>query len=106
MSDQFSNALTQKIVAFVAEQRRIVDDPPIQDKLKAFFKANMQKRLGLQVDEPKPEEKPAEEKPAEPKPEEKPAEEKPAEPKPEEKPAEPKPEEKPAEEKPAPIEDV
>lgn len=122
MNDQFSNALSEKIVAFVRAQREKKEEEPVQARLKSFFKADMKKRLGLQVEDPVPaeeqpapveetpaEEKPAEETPAEEKPaeetpaEEKPAEETPAEEKPaEEKPAEETPaEEKPAEEKPA-----
>ncbi len=97
MNDQFSNALSEKIVAFVRAQREKKEEEPVQARLKSFFKADMKKRLGLQVEDPVPAEEqpaPVEETPAE----EKPAEETPAE----EKPAEEKPaEETPAEEKPA-----
>lgn len=58
MNDQFSSALSQKIVSFVQAQRQ---EEPVQQRLKSFFKADMKKKLGLQVDETPVEPAPLEE---------------------------------------------
>ena len=65
MNDQFSSALSQKIVSFVQTQRQ---QEPIQQRLKTFFKADMKKKLGLQAEDTPADPAPVDPAPADPAP--------------------------------------